>query len=377
MIDFSKKINSINSIQMKDFKEFFFISIYLVIPLLLYVLPISYNVPLKIIFLSSNIIIVIGWILKKNIKHEWKPLFFSISLFLLSFIVVFYKGLHWSIPFYYLTGYISYIQVKKIRNIQSKLEYLIIISYIYFIVVYFSKLPSFIDRPGFDENVFYVSSSNTISIVLNIYLLTYVILGSYLERMNYRKILIFGTINIGLIFIQQSRIGLFAAIIILFLPMVSKFKKSYLKSFLPILLIVIFVFLFQNFINLENKLSLDSYLSDSRGVIQFDFFSNLSGDLFFWGYPLSYVYLGDLDRVYNMFLLNYNYTTIIGFILISIVFLYRIVFFSKYFFHYLFLVVIISYGMVEEIFLPMGWDFILYLLLFLKSNHQKNLKIHS
>jgi len=356
----------------KNFKVFYFILLYLVTPALLYILPESYNVPIKVFYLGSNIVIFLNLLFSNKFIIEPRPLFFSISLFLLSLLVVYYKGLHWTIPFYYLTGYISYVQFKYIGNIQSKLQYLIYGSYLYFIVVYFSKLPGFINRPGFDENVFYVSSSNTIAIILNIYLLTYIVSGIYHNKLQHKKVILFGIINIILIFIQQSRIGLLVAIIILFIPWFSSFKKiSILKYLFTTFILAIIYFIIQFYLTdiSSSDFSFDGYLLDSRGIIQLLFFSNLSGDIIFWGYPLDYIYFAEFERVYNMFLLNYNYTTIIGFIIIIYFFFVRILNSKKYFFPLIIISTLILYGLVEEIFLPMGWDFLLLLLLFLKVNN--------
>ena len=360
---------------MKNFKVFYFILLYLVTPALLYILPTSYNVPIKVFYLGSNIIIFLNLLFSNKFIIEPRSLFFSILLFLLALLVVFKKDLHWTIPFYYLAGYISYVQFKYVGDIQSKLQYLIYGSYLYFIVVYFSKLPNLIYRPGFDENVFYVSSSNTIAIILNIYLIAYILSGIYNNKLQNKKVFLFGIINIILIFIQQSRIGLIVAIIILFIPWLSSFNKKSISKFLfPTFILGIIYFLIQLYLTDSgiSDFSFDGYLLDSRGIIQFLFFSNLSGDLIFWGYPLDYIYFAELDRVYNMFLLNYNYSTIIGFILIIYFFFFRILNSKRYFFPTILLLPIVLYGMVEEVFLPMGWDFILFLILFLKVKSPKS-----
>lgn len=359
---------------MRNFKAIFFILIYLLLPALLYLLPSSYIVPLKVFFLASNALIAFKFIFEDSLIEK-KPLFFSLSLFALSFIMIEVKGLHWSIPFYYLTGYISYIQFKKLGNIQSKLEYLIYSAYIYFIVVYYSKLPSFIYRDGFDENVFYVSSSNSIAIILNLYLLVYILSGIYINKLNYNKIKLFGLINIVLIFIQQSRIGLLVAIIILMIPFIQNLSKSSIKKYTyPTVIIFFFLYfgdLFSQYFS-GGLLNLNGYLLDTRGLIQVLFFEDLTGDRVFWGYPLDFEYHSDYTRVYNMFLLNYNYTTILGFAIIILLFLIRFIKSKKYFFNILFLLPILFYALVEEIFLPMGWDFILFLVLFLKVKSPKS-----
>jgi hypothetical protein len=358
-----------------NFKDFYFILLYLVTPVLLYVLPAYYNVPIKVFFLGSNIIIFLNLLFSNKFIIESRPLIFSISLFLLALLVVFNKDLHWTIPFYYLTGYISYIQFKYIGNIQTKLQYLIVGSYIFFYIVYFSKLPGFINRPGFDESVFYVSSSNTIAIALNIYMLTYVAYGIYHNKLQHKKVILFGIINIILIFIQQSRIGLLVAIIILFIPWLSSLKKKSISKYFFLTFILGIIYYSIQFYLIDSSIgdfSLDGYLLDSRGLIQFLFFLNLSGDLIFWGYPLDYIYYAEFERVYNMFLLNYNYTTIIGFIIIIYFFFFRILNSKRYFFPTIIILPIVLYGMVEEIFLPMGWDFVLYLALFLKIKSPKS-----
>ena len=359
---------------MRDFKKIYFILIYLVTPTLLYTLPATFYVPLKIFFLSSNVFILLNLIKSNRFLIESSPLFFSISLFLLSLIVVFYKSLHWTTPFYYLTGYISYIQYKYIGNIQRHLEWLILFSYIYFFVIYFSGLPSFLYRPDFDENVFDLSSSNTIAIVLNVYLYAYLLLGFYHNNLNHKKVLLYSLINIVLILIQQSRIGLVVAIIISLLPRLSGLKKSTIARYLiPTFILIVFYYVVQIYsANLRGgDFSIDGYLLDSRGIIQFLFFSDLTGDKVFWGYPLDYIYFGGLSRVYNLFLLNYNYTTIIGFIIIIYFFFTRILNSKRFVYKTIMLSPLFLYAMVEEIFLPMSWDFILYLLLFLKSKQFK------
>tara|TARA_B110000240_G_C13511501_1_gene459724 strand:+ start:4313 stop:5356 length:1044 start_codon:yes stop_codon:yes gene_type:complete len=338
-------------------------------------MPGDFYVPIQIIFLFSNIIILISLLTKNNFILNSQAFFFSFSLFLLALIVAAEKGIHWTIPFYYLTSYISYLQFKRIGNIQSKLEYLIYSTYIYFIIIYFSKLPSLINRIDFNENVFPLSSSNSISIILNVYLLLYILHGVYINKLNYKKIKLFGLINIVLIFIQQSRIGLLVAIIILIIPFIQNLSKSSIKKYTyPTGIIFFFLYfgdLFSQYFS-GGLLNLNGYLLDTRGLVQVLFFENLTGDKVFWGYPIDFEYYLDYTSVYNMFLLNYNYTTILGFAIIILLFLIRFIKSKKYFFNILFLLPILFYGLVEEIFLPKGWDFILFLVLFLKVKSPKS-----
>lgn len=337
-------------------------------------MPANINVTLRSIYLAGNIMICLVYFQSDKITLNRKPLLFSLTLFMLSVSVVHMKDFHWSTSFYYLTGYISYMYAKNLGNIQSILEKLISIAYVFFIGFYYIKLPDLFDRVGFDENVFDTSSSNSIAIILNIYLLTYICLGVYTNRLNETKAIRFGLINIILIFIQQSRIGLVISLFILFLPIASKYKISYLKTFtLLFVTLVSLIFINQYFGEIVNikDFALGGYTNDSRGLIQLSFIENLKGDMIFWGYPKNHIYLMELKRVYNVFLFNYNQTTVIGFIIIILVLILRIFYSKKYFFNITFLVPIIFYLMVEEIFLAMPWDFLFYLLLFEKLNQPK------
>jgi len=306
-----------------------------------------------------------------------KPFFFTISFLYFGIINLFFHG---AFNFFNLIGpivaFLGYCFLFK-KEIDLRIfDYFLIVLYIYYYFVYFSVLPDLFYRPGFDEDaiVFDNSSSNSIPMALNITLYSYMIMNRFYLETNNKKILIFATINLGLVVIQQSRIGLLVSIIIFFLAVFEYSKKRSIisnVSFLNFLVILFFVnyLAINEFIQVLGNLNGFEALSlDIRGDAQKSFFHNMNLSRFFFGFDQKFIFAegstGNIRYTYNVFLDMWNRYGLFQFIIFFVVLLFRIFRHSKFHFPLYFFIPFLAYSLIESIFFPNFWDCIIYLLLF-------------
>ena len=281
---------------------------------------------------------------------------------------------------------ISYCAYKVILNKDLDISIVFIVTfvclYILFYFQYYSIIPGYFHRPHFNEEVFYGASSNVIPIALNNTLFAYMILNFLFKSNANKSIFIISLINLLLIIIQQSRVGIVIAIILVFIALyhlaLYYFTPSTIKRFKYIYAFIILIVIFFT-IQYIIRSSLDTgqfgkyyYLdNEKRAVTQMYFFKNLNLSTFFFGYSTQ-AYYGDFSYTFNIFLDFWNkYNFLSFFILISFIF-YRIFIRSKkYFFPNHFLIPFLCYGMLESIYLPMFWDFMIYLILFLPKEYKQ------
>ncbi|MDA3779270.1 MAG: hypothetical protein PF487_03410 [Bacteroidales bacterium] len=271
-----------------------------------------------------------------------------------------------------MTTFFAYCYISKIKYQFRVLNIIFIGFYIFFIYAYFSRLSGLLIRTNNLDDIFEMSSSNSIAISLNILLYIYIILSYYKKDIyENRFIFIFAIINFVLIVIQQSRIGVVVALVNIIIILLIKKWLSYKRIFYLSLFFITFSLGYSyldTYTHITGEIGLEAYKEDSRGVIQRSFFENITKDNFFYGYPIDQVYYKNQTRVFNVFLRMWNLYTILGFIIIAILLLRRIFNYKKYYFPLIFIVPFILYGMVEEPFFPYYWDFAIYLLLFTRKN---------
>tara|TARA_Y100001970_G_scaffold294060_1_gene446376 strand:- start:794 stop:1909 length:1116 start_codon:yes stop_codon:yes gene_type:complete len=275
-----------------------------------------------------------------------------------------------------LMAFVGY-QLTSNKKIDVKfIAYLVFpLLYVIYYYNYYSILPDLFYRPFFNEDCFYGASSNTIPIGLNNTLFCLMILN-YLNDSKIDKFLFrISIINILLIVIQQSRAGILVAFILLMIciylynyKLVSKFKYFYI-------FISVFIFLYVTF-NLVITMGFSeiqdySIFSEARTLPSQIFFENLNSSNFFFGYSND-TYFGNFKYTYNVFLEFWNKYNFISFIFLLTFIIYRFINHKKFFFPLFFLVPFLMYAIVESIYLPMFWDFMIYLILFLPKR-EKNI----
>ena len=277
------------------------------------------------------------------------------------------------LPIVAFYGY-YYLEDKHIKL--RVFDYLLLLLYVFFILTYFSKLPSLFMRVQFDDGSWYgSSSSNAISIILINVLYIYEVLA-YLQKDNRRWILFtFALINLFLVIAQQSRAGILISLLFVIwnLFQIRKTSKSKIVRMSPwFLLIVVFYLIVNNqeliseYVDVVGDMSVSSYENDGRNRSVQAYFDNMDLKVFLVGYPLDSMSYDGNSYTFNTFLDHWNKYTIIGFLLTIFLFLNRVLKQKRYFFPLVFLVPFFLYGWVEPRYLPNYWDFFIYLMLFKK-----------
>lgn len=310
-------------------------------------------------------------------KKFLKPLLFSFSFFLFGLINL---VIHSSTTFFNLIAPIitffgfSFVMNKKIDL--RIFDLFLILMYVFFYFVYFSVIPDFFFRPGFDEDavVFDNSSSNAIPMALNITLYAYMIMNRFYQGSNNKKILVFSIINLILAVIQQSRAGLIIAIVLFFISLFNYDKKKIKIVVIGFSIILVSLSLkyyteIIGYIDLIGNINgLDALKEDNRGEAQESFFYNMNLFRFFFGYEPSFIFslygIDNLKYTYNVFLDIWNRYGFFQFIIFMGVILLRVIRNSKFYFPLYFFIPFFMYSIVESIFFPNFWDTIIYVLLF-------------
>lgn len=270
-----------------------------------------------------------------------------------------------------------YLLKNKIRLFWIDISFILL--YLFFYNEYFSILPDLFYRPGFDEDgvVFDMSSSNAIPISLNLTLYAYLILNKLYAQNNISKIFIFAVINSILALIQQSRTGIFIALILL--VMVSyEYNKKTLK-WLLILFIPVLVGSIQTIINtiidlqdvIGNITELEGFEEEVRGQGQIEFFQNMDFITFLFGHTSkSYSVEGNV-YTFNVFLDmwdRYGLTQLVIFLgALASRFFKR----EKFLFPIYYFIPFIIYSFAESIFFPNYGDVIIYIILFIPRSYNE------
>ena len=319
-----------------------------------------------------------------NPVYKWEILF-AICFIFFGFINLILKNstafFNIASPLFGLFGYL-YLRRNKKMNINI-IKYVIVCFYIYFYFVYYSVIPDYFFRPGFDEDaiVFDNSSSNAISMTLVMLLFVYLILNKYYKSDQIKTIFYFSIITLVLVFIQQSRAALIIAFTLFFISF-YEFDKKNAKRFLFLLTLTIpifFVYYLEEILLIYDlffsEYSLINLSENVRSEAQTYFLSNLNSNNFFIGYPDNTIFASDTSTdmlyTYNVFLDVWNRYGFIPFIVLISVLLYRFYFYNRYFFPLYYFIPFLFYSFVESIFFPNYWDCFIYLLIFTPIQNQK------
>jgi len=119
----------------------------------------------------------------------------------------------------------------------------------------------------------------------------------------------------------------------------------------------------------SNAYTISEVAEEGRGLAQVDFLSNMTFSNFFWGYPEGNNFFL-FEYTYNVFLDLWNKIGFVGFVLFVFLFILRFINNKKYHFQLLYFLPFLVYSMVESIYFPKYWDFIIVLLLIIPKNYR-------
>lgn len=330
-----------------------------------------------LIILFTFLILCIFFLKIILVKDDSQALNFTLVMFLSGCINFLVKNqINMFDIIFPLMAFVGYqITAKKKLDIKF-IAYLVFpLLYVIYYYNYYSILPDFFFRPYFNEDCFYGASSNSIPKALNNTLFCFLILN-YLYKSGIEKYLFrVSLVNLLLIIIQQSRAGILIAFILLMIciyvynyKLVSRFKYLYI-------LISSFI-LFYITLNLVITIGVTKFedytiFSEARALPSQIFFENLNSSNFLFGYS-NENYFGNFDYTYNVFLEFWSKYNFISFIFLLTFIMYRFTKHKNFFFPIFFLLPFLMYSVVESIYLPMFWDFMIYLILFLPKR-EKNI----
>ena len=263
-------------------------------------------------------------------------------------------------------------------NVKYWMNTLFIFFYILFYVKYFSVIPDFFYRPGFDEDFLVGSSSNAIPIALNTTLYSYMILNYFYKNNAEKSIVIISIINLLLNFIQQGRGGILMGTILFFLAIYNYTPNTIRKLKYPLAFIGLFI-IFQLFIIVSSSpifnsgVTIDDYsvLEEVRIVAQILFFQQLTLDNFFFGYSEGTLFVAKgelLTYTHNSFLDFWNHYNLLSLFILLYLIIYRFVKKDIFYFPIYFLIPFLIYANLESIYLTSFRDVFIYLVLFVKRD---------
>ncbi|TKC05267.1 hypothetical protein FA047_16045 [Pedobacter frigoris] len=302
-----------------------------------------------------------------------KPLLLSVVFLFFGVVNVIVKGELDN--FFFVAPIITYFAYYYVNNnrIKSKvMDFYIIFLYIYYGIVYYATLPSLLIHPEL-EDFFGKASSNAIPLTLNISLYAYMILNKYYNEKNNRKIVFFASLNLVLILIQQSRAGIVIAVVILLIASYEYSKKLALKMLIIISVLSFFFITYYyhqilEYIDIVGTVDTNSIKDDIRGEAQSAFFQKMSFQEALFGYKDGD--FAGMTYTYNNFLDIWNKYGIIPLIIVSLLFVYRFIFYKLFKYPLYYFVPFFVYSLVESRFFPNFWDIIIYLMLFALARTQ-------
>ncbi|MBA4408504.1 MAG: hypothetical protein C0397_03665 [Odoribacter sp.] len=281
-----------------------------------------------------------------------------------------------------LIAYLGYVFTHKNKLEFKVFNILIVSNYIYFIIVYYSKLSSFFLRIDDETDGLYFlnTSSNLIPCVLIINLFAYDIISKIkYENKNDKIITIYAAINVLLILIQQSRAGIIISIIYLLIKLFSTYRKFFWVTAISFMIFIIinlsFIIAYSDIIGGISKES--DYLNDARGLQAKEFFTRLDVSSFFWGYGKTTFTASKFSSVQNQFLSIWNYYTFFTVFIFIVIIILRFILKDKYKIPFIYFIPFIIYGMFEGFYFPNFWDFSIYLMLFIKKEPQIGLPVYA
>ena len=280
-------------------------------------------------------------------------------------------------PISALIGYIFYETYKFKFDSRAFIGFFIFL-YIYFFFEYYLNLPDLFARVKFDEDayIFDNSSSNAIPLSLNLLTCFFLLFNLNSPKFTLNKTILFiAVINIILILIQQSRLGIIVSILILIILMsTSGFKDSKIIKLTILVLVILSIYYLTNtFIEIWNSSGFEKLLDKTQNVrylINLEFYNNLEfSELIFGKKKTSFYVVGGIDQ-YSTFNLFSEIIRMYGiFPLITLLFFFFKRFKNRnYYKNNAICLVILIYALNESIFIANLSDVILYVALFTKND---------
>jgi len=305
-------------------------------------------------------------------------LFFVVSVFgaLLSHFIGNSLGQCIIKVFYAFLGFVGFLYLDNNKVNTRYFSYLLILLYVFFYFAFYRYDISF--RADMNQNLFGHSSSNTIAISLNIVLFVYYIIEkSYSGRTNI-LLIIHSLINLFLIGIQDSRMGIAVAALLLVLIISDYLGNSAIwRSMSMILVFSVSYFLFDYYYSflvehtdIVNIHGYSSYVEDVRSFALTSFFSNMSWAHFFLGYPNNHEFVYGISRTFNAFIDFWSRYGFFPFLLFIYFFIRRVLGYSKNRLQLYVFLPLLLYSSCETLWGGTLWDILMYLFLF--YNPKKN-----
>jgi len=360
----------------KKLLTFFFIFLFILPQAMVNFIPLFFrDIYYYSLFLLLGIYFLFNFklFLKKDNSFLFSFIFITVSFGVLNVLIK--QEIH---LFELILPIYTYLSYKII--IQRKLnllvfDYSIIVLYFVFYFLYFTNISDPTDFQRSDSNdvaFFSEASSNLIPSVLNNFLLAYSLLNYIYKTKRIKIIFIFSIINLVLIIIQQSRIGVFVAVIVLLItlhqmnPNIYRKHRSIISLFFASVILLALNWIFKSTVSSLGNIS-NEILLDGRILAQYSFFNNLNFNSFLFGYnddALFFIF----GYTYNVFLDFWNNYGFIPFLILMFLIIYRFYSNNKFLLPSYYLIPFLFYSMFESIYFPNFWDVFIYLVLFTKTN---------
>lgn len=273
----------------------------------------------------------------------------------------------------------GYLYLKRYKVVPNVFAVFLVFLYVFFYLVYFKfrELNVALENEAF---LFGHSSSNAISIALNFVLWVYYFVDYISGSKNIKIIFIFSIINLILVFIQASRMGLVVAIVMFFLVYftLSRKSESKLPKYIFYIVIIFALYNLPSYLGFLMDYAEVTFLGldfkDEPRIRALDSFFNkmdLSSALFGYGESV----FDEYTRVYNSFLDFWNRYGLVPFIMLLIMTFKRIIYRNKYSASIIVFVPLLLNSMTETVFGGTLWDFCLFLFLFYGYNEINSQKV--
>jgi hypothetical protein len=315
-------------------------------------------------------------------KEHQNALFFTFILILFGTFNQIFNGY---ISFFNIISpfiaYIGYVYTIKYDINVKVFILLMILTYIYFIILFFSLTPiellSLYEVPDEDDN-FINSSTNIIPCVLINTLYAIDIINKVKNNGRYEKIIIsFAIINVILILIQKSRAGIIVSIFYLLFKLVYS-NKNLFWIFMVFVGVIALKFSSLIIMYLDTTGGMTNYSEDARGINLALFFNNMNFISFIFGYGNNLLKLGQEHLTMSMFISIWNYYGLFALLFLLLIIAKRFLITNKNMVPPFYFLPFIIYAFFETFFFPNFWDFSIYLVLFYEKKYfgiSKNKKI--
>ena len=284
-------------------------------------------------------------------------------------------------------GFVGYVYSLTIR-----LEWRVFIGFyflqvVYFLVEYYSKLPHLFFRPGFDEDavIFDRASSNCVSICLNFTIISILHYDYYSAWGIKRFALILSLLNLVLVFIQQSRVGIIVAWLMVVLAAIRAgiaFRRVIFSNIF--ILCIIFAFRGIDYVQILGEsigdISAAAYFDDIRSEAVKNFFVRINNfSQFLLGPGMSEVEISESEYIgysYNSFIDVWSRYTFIGFSLLLINFSLTTLkgIWCRENYRFFLLTPILFYSLFESLYFPNFWDAIIFSIIFISDLSVNNIQ---